>query len=107
MRFAALSISVPREGMNFTVTLKSSMSSLMYASPRIPPLSASFTVLQMALAYRKAKVPMELHIFAKGQHGLSLATSEEKTPVPSVAVWIDLAITWLTSRGFVMKEKEN
>ena len=63
--------------------------------------------LQMALAYRKAKVPMELHIFAKGQHGLSLATSEVKTPAPSVAVWIDLAITWLTSRGFVMKEKEN
>ena len=63
--------------------------------------------LKMALAYRKAKVPMELHVFANGQHGLSLATSEVNTPVPSVAVWVDLAITWLTNRGFVIQVKEN
>ena len=63
--------------------------------------------LYMALAYRKAGVPFELHIFESGEHGASLANKEVKFPVPAIAVWTDLANTWLKDRGFSIIEKEN
>ena len=62
--------------------------------------------LLMALAYKKAGVPMELHIFEHGEHGLSLATEEVNSPLPAVAVWANLAATWLKNRGFVNQIKE-
>lgn len=62
--------------------------------------------LIMALAYKKAGVPFELHIFEPGAHGLSLATEEVNSPLPAVAVWTDLATTWLKNRGFSNIEKE-
>lgn len=54
----------------------------------------------MASAYRKAKVPFELHILEYGRHGLSLATQEVCAPVPYVAKWYGLAKEWLDARGF-------
>ena len=56
--------------------------------------------LYMALAYKKAGVPFELHVFENGVHGLSLATEEVNTPNAPVSVWKDLSITWLNNRGF-------
>lgn len=54
----------------------------------------------MASAYRKAKVPFELHILTYGHHGLSLATGETNSPLPYVAKWYGLAKEWLDSLGF-------
>ena len=54
----------------------------------------------MASAYRKVKVPFELHILTYGHHGLSLATGETNSPLPYVAKWYGLAKEWLDSLGF-------
>ena len=50
--------------------------------------------LLMAEAMTKAKVPFELHIFPKGQHGLSLCNELVGTPLPHNACWIELAVRW-------------
>jgi acetyl esterase/lipase len=57
----------------------------------------------MALAYRKAGVPMELHIFEPGGHGLSTCDEEVYTPEPTVRQWIKLSKVWLENRGFIVK----
>ncbi|MBR3306981.1 MAG: alpha/beta hydrolase [Lachnospiraceae bacterium] len=56
--------------------------------------------LLLAEALRKHDVPMELHIFPEGGHGLGLCS--EITQIPGgygiqkeCQVWIDLAITWV------------
>jgi acetyl esterase/lipase len=56
--------------------------------------------LNLTTALQSAKIPFELHIFAKGQHGLALANditaaSPEQIAAP-VQVWVDLALTWLS-----------
>jgi acetyl esterase/lipase len=59
-----------------------------------------------ALALRKAKVPVELHLFEKGRHGLGLGSGsvEHKVPgEPSFAVWPKLCETWLKNQGFLDK----
>ena len=63
---------------------------------------------KMALAYQKAKVPYELHIFEHGCHGLSLADIEvfdegNENVLPEVAVWLPLALAWLKGRGFAVR----
>lgn len=62
--------------------------------------------LYMALAYRKAKVPMELHIFEPGRHGLSTCDKDVNSEENTVRVWLDLSKTWLKNRGFILKNKE-
>ena len=57
----------------------------------------------MALAYRKAGVPIELHIFEPGGHGLSTCDEEVCTPEPTVRQWIKLSKIWLKNRGFTVK----
>lgn len=58
--------------------------------------------LRMATALAEARVPFELHIFENGGHGLALAdeaSAGSRGEVrPDVAVWIDLAETWLGKR---------
>lgn len=57
--------------------------------------------LLLATALRAHRVPLELHLFPRGPHGLSLATEETAAAArtdhiaPDCAVWIDLAATWL------------
>ena len=58
--------------------------------------------LLMALAYRKAGVPMELHIFEPGNHGLSTCNDEVYTPEPTARQWIKLSKVWLKNNGFVV-----
>ncbi len=60
--------------------------------------------LLMAFAYRKAGVPMELHIFEPGGHGLSTSDEEVFTPEPTVRQWIKLSKVWLKNRGFVINK---
>jgi acetyl esterase/lipase len=60
--------------------------------------------LQFAAALAEHGVPYELHVFERGDHGLSLAdattANDEAGIVPNVAVWFELAARWLTSRFY-------
>jgi acetyl esterase/lipase len=64
--------------------------------------------LLFAMALRKAGVPVELHLFERGQHGLGLGMGEPKfrvPPEPSFQVWPKLCETWLKGQGFLDKAK--
>lgn len=56
--------------------------------------------LLYATACKIAGVPFELHIFASGVHGLSLANEETGTVNKPVQKWLELCLTWLNNRGF-------
>jgi dipeptidyl aminopeptidase/acylaminoacyl peptidase len=57
--------------------------------------------LLFAKALIRGGVPVELHIFPRGPHGLSLATPEVDEPEEGrlsdahVARWFDLCVEWL------------
>jgi acetyl esterase/lipase len=64
------------------------------ADTGVPPENS----LIFALALRKAKVPLELHIFEKGRHGLGLGGGD-----PAFAAWPGLCETWLKGQGFLSR----
>lgn len=60
--------------------------------------------LLFALALRKAKVPVELHLFERGQHGLGLGNGTAAFRIraePSFQAWPGLCETWLRNQGFL------
>jgi acetyl esterase/lipase len=60
--------------------------------------------LMFALAMRKAGVPVELHLFEKGVHGLGLGTGWSSRKIPpdeAFQAWPRLCATWLKARGFL------
>jgi acetyl esterase/lipase len=62
--------------------------------------------LLFVMALRKAKVPVELHLFEKGPHGLGLGTgwaSHKIPPDEAFQAWPRLCATWLKGRGFLDK----
>ncbi len=61
--------------------------------------------LYMALAYRKAGIPIELHIFEKGWHGLSTGMREVGPDFDYIRPWFDLSIKYLTQHGFILEDK--
>lgn len=52
--------------------------------------------LQFYAAARRAKVPVEMHVFETGRHGFGLGTGN-----PTLARWPDLAVAWLASHGWL------
>ncbi len=63
--------------------------------------------LLFALGLRKAGVPMELHVFEKGQHGLGLGSGSKQHgigPEPAFQAWPKLCETWLKGQGFLEKK---
>lgn len=60
----------------------------------------SENTFELALAYKKAGVPFELHVFETGRHGLSLATNETNYENKAVHKWLKMSITWLKNKGF-------
>lgn len=60
--------------------------------------------LLFADALVKAKIPVEMHIFPHGVHGLSLATEEvaqpekKRFPDPHVAGWFDTLVRWMKEK---------
>jgi dipeptidyl aminopeptidase/acylaminoacyl peptidase len=42
-------------------------------------------------------IECEVHIFPKGQHGLSLADRQTGVVVEEVSGWIDMAIRWINN----------
>ena len=60
--------------------------------------------LHFALAMRKAGVPVELHLFEKGQHGLGLGSGWKNhgiAPDEAFSAWPRLCATWLKGRKFL------
>ncbi len=47
-------------------------------------------------ALHDAKVPVEMHVFEKGEHGVGLAPKD-----PALSVWPKLCITWLRGQGML------
>ena len=64
------------------------------ADVAVPPENS----LLFALAMRKAKVPVELHVFEKGQHGLGLGRDGF-----AFSEWPGLCARWLDAQGFLKK----
>ena len=63
--------------------------------------------LLFALALRKAGVPVELHLFERGPHGLGLgagAAQFKVPPEPAFQMWPKLCETWLKNQGFLEKK---
>lgn len=60
-----------------------------------------------AVALRRAGVPMELHIYEKGEHGLALCDEVTgNTPSrirPDTAGWLELALRWIKRRDSAEK----
>lgn len=52
--------------------------------------------LCMANALSLAKVPVELHVFPEGNHGLSTCTKEVGSPNKYLARWMEWSIDWLS-----------
>jgi acetyl esterase/lipase len=52
--------------------------------------------VQFYLALRHAKVPAELHIYERGNHGFGMAQND-----PIVGTWTKLCAEWLKLHGFV------
>lgn len=62
--------------------------------------------LLFTLALRKAGVPVELHLFEKGPHGLGLGTGWPGHDIPpdeAFQAWSKLCATWLKGRGFLTR----
>jgi dipeptidyl aminopeptidase/acylaminoacyl peptidase len=70
-----------------------------YADQSVPVENS----LLLAGALRRAGVPLEMHIFPEGKHGMSLATGEtcagDSGYINShVAQWFPLCVNWLKLR---------
>ncbi|WP_040351861.1 alpha/beta hydrolase [Blastopirellula marina] len=52
-------------------------------------------------ALQKAKVPAEMHIFAKGRHGVGLAAN-----IPGTSAWPKLCEAWLSGQGMLSTKSE-
>lgn len=71
------------------------------------PVENAFLMAESCL---KHGVPCELHVFEKGWHGLSVINRETESGAgvpPEIrrnAIWVDLALSWLGARGFLVKD---
>ena len=61
----------------------------------VPPENS----ILFALALRKAKVPLEMHIFERGRHGLGLGTADDP-----FGEWPGLCARWLGVQGFLARK---
>jgi acetyl esterase/lipase len=52
--------------------------------------------IEFYMALRKHKIPAELHIYQKGQHGLGLAKG-----TVGAETWSELCRMWLKNNGFM------
>ena len=66
----------------------------------VPPENS----LLFVMALRKANVPVEFHLFERGQHGLGLGHGAKQFgigPNPAFQEWPKLCATWLKGQGFL------
>ena len=87
--------------------LRAEMSLENQIQPGLPPFFVWHTVtdesvpvqnsLLLANALEECDVPYELHLFAKGQHGMSTCTNEVNTPSAENSAWVTLCTRWLAN----------
>jgi len=97
-------------GENPDPRLVESFSNEKQVTPRTPPTFLVHTdedegvpaenSIAFFLALRKANVPAEIHIYAKGKHGFGLG----KKPDP-VATWPDRCLDWMRGLGLLDRKK--
>ena len=80
---------------NITVTPDTPRTFLVQAENDDQYINASLTYY---IALKKAKVPVELHLYADGGHGFGL----EPSPLP-VSHWPELAATWMRTIGVLSR----
>ena len=51
--------------------------------------------LMLATALREHNIPLEMHIFPHGEHGLALANDQTARDVPACQPWPEMAAAWL------------
>jgi acetyl esterase/lipase len=95
-------------GENPDPKLVEDLSNDLRVSPQTPPTFIFHTSndsavpvensLRFYLALRKAKVPVEMHVFESGPHGVGMALND-----PSLSQWPQLLMTWLRSRGLLTR----
>jgi acetyl esterase/lipase len=95
-------------GKNPDPALVASLSSARQVTPETPPTFLWSTwedhvvpaenSIVFFQALKRAKVPTELHIFARGRHGLGLAKG-----TPGTELWPDLCRAWLLNQGVLEK----
>lgn len=56
--------------------------------------------LRMGESLSRRGVPFELHLFAGGGHGVSLATKRTGREAPHAVGWFELCLSWLKELGF-------
>jgi acetyl esterase/lipase len=105
-------------GDNPSEELVRSLSNETQVTPETPPTFLAHTnedagvpaenSLLFVLALRKAKVPVEFHLFEKGRHGLGLGTGSKQfgiAPEPAFQEWPKLCATWLKGQGFLERSR--
>ncbi|MBR3865059.1 MAG: alpha/beta hydrolase [Clostridia bacterium] len=56
--------------------------------------------IELARVYNEMQIPLEVHLFAQGPHGTSVATKEVGSDFPKLAGWVNLSVNWLEGVGF-------
>ena len=59
---------------------------------------ATRSIMDLANKYRKARAPMEVHIFAQGQHGFNMGNRSKLT---SIKTWPQRMADWLSDNGWL------
>jgi len=88
--------------------LVENLSNDLQVTPQTPPTFIFHTTndagvpvensVRFYLALRKAKVPVEMHLFENGPHGVGMALSD-----PSLSAWPNLLMNWLRARGWLAR----
>jgi acetyl esterase/lipase len=59
-------------------------------------------VLQLAQLYRKAKVPVEVHLYAQGNHAFNMGN---RTSLASIKSWSQRLTDWMGDNGWLKKKQ--
>jgi len=57
-------------------------------------------VLQLAQLYRKAKVPVEMHLYAQGNHAFNMGN---RTTLASIKTWSQRLTDWMGDNGWLKR----
>jgi acetyl esterase/lipase len=95
-------------GENPDPKLIENLSNDLQVTPQTPPTFIFHTTndngvpvensVRFYLALRKAKVPVEMHLFENGPHGVGMALND-----PSLSAWPTLLMNWLRARGMLAR----
>ncbi len=60
-------------------------------------------VVDLLRKYREAKVPIEVHIYAKGNHGFNMG---KRTPLSTLQTWPQRMTDWMMDAGYLENKKK-